>query len=118
MIFSILLIHPFFRNPLHGAGAAMIGLHMGPPDYNGLVLVELCREQIYSSSQRVDGEQLKAWKTGGTLSLYFPSFSILIAPLTTTRNTMVPTTRSGYFDRVSKTRIPARITPELMMTSF
>ena len=63
-----------------------------------------------------------AWSGGnsgyGDVFFVHSSFNILVAPLTTTRKTMAPTTRSGYFDRVSKTRIPARITPELMMTSF
>jgi len=54
----------------------------------------------------------------GLNDLHFPSLSILIAPLTTIKNTMPPTIRSGYFDSVTKTRIPAKITPLLMMTSF
>lgn len=52
------------------------------------------------------------------IKTFLPNFKIRIAPLTTTKKTTAPTIRSGYFDWVTNTKTPARITPVLKMTSF
>ena len=49
---------------------------------------------------------------------HFANFKILNAPEITTRNTIAPTIRSGLLDLSRSTSIPAKITPEFIITSF